>query len=253
MKPLSLAFTPVLFGVLATAAWGSVALPAAVGSAICMSDNPVTTVSDPSACQLGGGSVRASVTTAPFVDVVSHAGSAAGVASFDAIGSLTYSFEVVGGSAGDHVPLLVATILASAADPSTFGAAGIVVTSPIGFVQERVCAGVGCSLASSFSGTLDVETVSGQAGMVQIVTQAENTFLIGGIVDASADPFIFIDPSFPGAGNYSVLVSDGVGNGLAPVPLPPLPAPASFVLLGVGLAALACGRRSPSQLSQRQI
>jgi len=37
---------------------------------------------------------------------------------------------------------------------------------------------------------------------------------------ASADPIIFIDPSFAGASQYSVIVSDGVGNGVGSVPEP---------------------------------
>ena len=242
MKPFSLILLAALSSVSATAAWGSAVLPAAVGSAACMSDNPVTTVEDSSACELGRGLATVSVATDPFVDVVSHVGSAAGVASFDAIGALTYSFEVVGGRQGDHVPLLVATALeTTVSDPRhNFGGAGIVVTSPSTVAQVRVCAGDDCDLDSSFSGALHVETVSGHVGTVQLITQAENTFLFGGTADASIDPLIFIDPSFSAASTYAVLVSDGVGNGLAPAPIPTVPEPTSFVLLGVGLVTLVC-------------
>jgi hypothetical protein len=150
-------------------------------------------------------------------------------------------------SAGDHVPLLVATTLEATADPHTFAAAGIVVTAPLlPIAQVRVCTDGSCASGSSFSSTLGVETVSGQVGTVQLIIQAENTFLFGGTADASADPFIFVDPSFPGAGNYSVLVSDGVGNVLGSVPVPPVPAWASLALLGVGFATLARRRYSSS-------
>jgi hypothetical protein len=163
MKPLALVLAAVLSGVLATAARGS-ALPTAVGSTFCTSDNPVTSISDPSACQLGGGLASASVVTAPSVDLVSHAGSGAGVASFDAIGSLTYDFEVVGGTAGDHVPLLVATTLEATADPHTFAAAEIVITAPLlPIAQVRVCTDGSCASDGSFSSTLSVETVSGRS------------------------------------------------------------------------------------------
>lgn len=40
----------------ATTAWGVTALPAAVGSVLCSSNNPSETLTDLSSCALGGGS-----------------------------------------------------------------------------------------------------------------------------------------------------------------------------------------------------
>jgi hypothetical protein len=239
MKPFSMVLLAALTCALTTPVWGDVILPAAVGSVLCNSNNPVTSVTDPSACELEGGLASASVMTAPSVHVVSHAGAAAGIASFNAFGSLQYSFEVIGGSAGDHVPLLIAATLDSSADPHTFGSAQIAATTSLTSARAAVCTDGTCPLGTSFSGTLDIEAVSGQVGTMELFTQASNTFLLGGTADASADPFIFVDPSFPGASTYSVLVSDGVGNGLTAVP-----EPAGFVLLGIGLAVLACSRRT---------
>jgi hypothetical protein len=83
----------------ATTAWGVTALPAAVGSVLCSSNNPSETLTDLSSCALGGGS--ASVGTAPSVSLVAHSSAPAGVASFNTIATLTYSFEVIGGNVGD--------------------------------------------------------------------------------------------------------------------------------------------------------
>jgi len=92
---------------------------------------------------------------------------------------------------------------------------------------------------TDFSGSFSVDAVSGQVGSILLVTQASIGGLLGGTADASADPFIFVDPNFAGASNYSVLVSDGIGSGPSPVP-----EPASLVLLGSGLAALGWQRRA---------
>jgi len=50
---------------------------------------------------------------------------------------------------------------------------------------------------------------------------------------AKADPFIFLDPSFPGADLYSIVVSPGVGNAAS------VPEPGTAMLMA--LAALAMG------------
>jgi hypothetical protein len=55
---------------------------------------------------------------------------------------------------------------------------------------------------------------------------------------ASADPFIFIDPAFPNAALYSIVVSPGVGNSTAAVP-----EPASVHLVISGVLALAISAR----------
>jgi hypothetical protein len=58
---------------------------------------------------------------------------------------------------------------------------------------------------------------------------------------AFVDPFIYIDPAFPDASLYSVIVSPGVGNG-APAP-GQVPEPATLCLVGMGIGVLRLRRR----------
>jgi hypothetical protein len=60
---------------------------------------------------------------------------------------------------------------------------------------------------------------------------------------ASADPLIFVDPNFPGASQYSIVLSPGVGNGLAST----VPEPGTGVLLAVPVGFFfACRIRKQS-------
>jgi hypothetical protein len=68
---------------------------------------------------------------------------------------------------------------------------------------------------------------------------------------AWADPFIFIDPAFPLANEFSIIVSDGVSN-QAPANVPE---PSSLLLLGSAVIAIAGfhsvkSRRSASAASK---
>ena len=54
----------------------------------------------------------------------------------------------------------------------------------------------------------------------------------------SADPHLFVDPNFPDAAEYSILLSPNIGNAV-----PGIPEPRAWVLLAVGFAGLAGLRR----------
>jgi len=239
MKRFSLGIFAALACLSAIVTWAAPILPPAVGSAFCSSNNPPETSSDPSSCVLGGAS--ASVETGPFVSLAAHASSAANVASFNAISSLQYSFEVIGGNPGDQVPLLIATILDTSATPHSFAAALMNVTTSLGATLTRVCTDGSCP-GSSFDGTVSLTAVSGETGSVQLTIQAANTFLFGGTADAFADPHIYVDPAFGAASLYSVVVSDGVGNSLSTA----VPEPCIVALLVVALAGLSYRWRARS-------
>ena len=238
MNLTRLIFFAILTCDLAAVSWGAVILPPATSSTLCegISPNPIQ---DPFACTIAGGA-SGSVQEAPSVLLVSHAAVPSPGVTSQALTDLQYFFEVVGGRPGDLVPVLIETSLATvAAGQEAFAAANIQVrtTSQVPTVVAT-CTDGSCPFGTDFSGTFSVNAVSGQVASVLLVTQAAVGGLFGGTADASADPVIFIDPSFAGAANYLVVVSDGVGNSSSLVP-----EPSNFSLLGIGLATLGWRRR----------
>ena len=145
-----------------------------------------------------------------------------------ALATVQYGFEVVGGSPGDVVPILVATNLSATGSSSSnaFGQAVMGVDNSFGATKATAC--VSYSLcgtpdtSSSFSGTLAWRATSGDLGNILFLSVAA----IGGNSSipqsgsASADPFIFIDPSFADAADYTIVVAPGVSNAPAETPEP---------------------------------
>jgi len=202
------------------------ALPAPETSTFCQLTDG-TSVSG--ALQCAQGDLESVVMTlAPQVTLTATFSSAPG---FDTIGSVKYAFQVVGGHAGDAVPVLVDAELATTAAGSSLGAAGILVSEGSRFVQQNVCTNASECAAPSFDGTLALTMASGDTGMIQLTVQAASGFPIPGAATAFADPFIRIDPTFANAGLYSIVVPDGVGNA-------PVPEPAETLLVLVGLTSL---------------
>jgi hypothetical protein len=206
-------------------------LPPQTGSVSVNSNNPSNTVTDPSYATLQGAS--ASLSTAPFVSLQAQVSDAAGVASQDAFASLDYYFAVVGGNPGDAVPVLVQTSLLVTATAYPTNASAAIYVGGFGGVSAAVCVGQTTCTSNQFSGTLAVNAFSGQAVEVFLTISAEEGYSYGGSAFASADPYIFVNPSFADAADYSIIVSDDVGNSLATTPLP-----TALPLLATGLGAL---------------
>ena len=85
------------------------------------------------------------------------------------------------------------------------------------YAGQHVCVRIAASVPDG-GGT---RARSGQLGDTLLLDAAVS---VGGISAeagfASVDPLIFIDPSFPGASRYSILVSPGVGNESSSAPEP---------------------------------
>jgi PEP-CTERM motif len=222
----------------------SQALPAATTAVLCATvDNGTATyVNDPSQCSLSG--VRASLTLAPEAGATLHAQYDGGInSSAQANASIKYYFQITGGNVGDAVPLLIATQLAtavSAADGSSAGASLFVHSSSGGAIPDRevmACSNGSCGASgSTFSGTLATTGLSGDDGdfiVLDLIAGVGDSFDARS-ADASADPWLYIDPTFAGASQYRITVSDGVANGVSAVP-----EPSTFALLALGLGALA--------------
>jgi protein-L-isoaspartate O-methyltransferase len=218
---------------------------------------PATTLADcavdtsrllsPNSCALNlAGSASASLTTAPFVSLTAQAASPPNggvIHGAAAKAVLTYSFEVIGGNPGDIVPVLIATSLSAlGSDPSHgIGFAELSVhTGAAGDSFVAVCSDGTCgTTASSFSGTLRTRARSGDPNneLTLQVQASTGDSLLATSASASADPFIFVDPSFPEAALYSIVVSPGIGN--AEITAVPEPGTMSLVLGAGALLGLA--------------
>ncbi len=83
------------------------------------------------------------------------------------------------------------------------------------------------------SGTFAWPAQAGGINTMHLEVEAESgDSMLAESANASADPFIFIDPSFAGAQNYHIVVSDGVGNAL---PASTVPEPGTLGLMVTAL------------------
>jgi len=164
--------------------------------------------------------------------------------------SVRYIFQVIGGQLGDIVPIVVsASLSASASEGVTdfhfANAQAALALYPISLpsITEIVCTD-GCAMGT-FSGAVSGHAKSGSVGD-ELVLEV-NVFASGmnrdhdEFASASADPHIFIDPSFPNANLYSIIVSPGVSNE-EPGVTPAVPEPGLGVPAGIGLGLLAVTR-----------
>jgi len=203
---------------------GAGTLPAPQTLASCqLSDG--STVSGAMGCEVAGAESVA-LGLSPRVTLSAHIDAKPG---FDTIGSVEYAFMVVGGSAGDAVPVQVDTELASSAAGSSFASAGILLSFGSSFAIPRSAA------RRASPGRSRSRSLRAKWGTIHLTVQAASGFPVAGAASASADPFIHIDPAFANAGLYGIVVSDGVAN-------VPVPEPSPTLLLGLGGVALTMRR-----------
>jgi hypothetical protein len=212
-------------------------LPAGSGYVQC--STAAGLITDPVSCN--GGSDSGLATYAPFAGISGSAYGQGLVDTANVFGSLSYSFEVTGGTVGTVVPVEITTALEAIPDSIGYAFSEIGVSANTSAGVTICSNGLGCDGDTAFSGTLQVNALSGAVNTVHLEIEAggalgDTSDFDGGT--ASADPYIYVDPAFLNAADYSIEVSPNIGN--VPVPLP-----ATAWLLGsvLGGAALFMPRR----------
>jgi hypothetical protein len=221
------------------------ALPVGTGAVSCETITGMGLSYITSTVSCNGGNDSGSVTYAPFAGISGKAFGEGMVDVATVLGSLTYSFEVTGGNPGTIVPVDIDAVLQESAnvmnsnsigygfaeiDVTAYTSAGVTICSP------------GCTGQTDFTGTLQVDAQSGVVDTLHLEIEAGgaagNTSDYNGGM-ASADPYIYIDPNFADAGDYSIEVSPNIGN----VPATPLPAALPLFATGLGGLGLLGWRR----------
>jgi hypothetical protein len=264
-----------VFVLLAVTGVGSPALaqvPGGGGEAVCQrvvagivaEQNGGTFPVGPASCELGGHSfvdivITPIVILTATVDVTDLEFGDRNAAV--ALAALQYDFILTGGNAGDVVPILLTTSLHTSVGPSddpnnsnsasaNFSVFGV--SSPGGRIVSNGPSTFACSASpgpadpdeppqcpstDSNDDVLGFDMVTGTTGRVFLEVLAAASANAQGFAQAEVDPFIFVDPRFPNAGEYTITVLGGVANAL------PVPEPDAWALLLVGLGGLSTTAR----------
>jgi len=197
-------------------------------------------------------SAFASATLSPFPSVsIEVIAPPTAVLGAGADANATYWFQVIGGNAGDPVPIKIDFGLSVFSTPESSALARLIIrTSVVPFhVEELVCNPQSCD-ETALSDVLSIPARSGStldSVTLYVMAQAPATRLSNESARAFADPYIYVDPTFPNATLYNVVVSPGVAN--VPVAQVPEPTPIMLWLAGaVPIAFRLLRRRQSSAL-----
>ena len=231
-------------------------VPAATSLVDCTADDG-SHVGGTSSCAIDHST--ASVTTSPFVVLTASAAyDASAPASSGGFVVLNYNFAAVGGTQDTVVPVDIDVVLnqqtVNSSNSPAYGFSEIVVDTPRSSTGAVICSSSCIDSSTSLSTTLQVNVLADELGSNVVTLEIEA--LAGGYADippnsanASADPRIYIDPSFADASAYRIVLSDGLGNGNAVSTVPEPSALAllvgGLVLAGLGVGTSRRGRRMP--------
>jgi hypothetical protein len=245
---LTVALAILVAGVgLSKAPAAAAVLPAANGGVTCLSLSGFVT--NPKSCSTAND--NGSLSYGPVAQVQGYAFGEGLTDAANFFGYLNYSLEVVGGKPGDVVPLDIAVILKALPISIGYAFSELGVAAD-GSVTETICSstcGVGTGV-TSFNGILHVNAVSGTVYTNAVHLEVEAGGALGPASDfdgatVSADPHIYVDPSFTDASDYSILLSAGVGNSLPGG----VPEPKSWALMLLGFAGLGVLMRSRRRIA----
>jgi hypothetical protein len=227
-----------LLAILAFALFSSSAransLPSGTGYVQCSTKTGIIT--DATSCNSSNDS--GVVTYAPFAGVSGSANGQGLVDVASVFGVLNYSFEVIGGNPGDVVPVDVDAVLDAISNSIGVVFSEITVAADTS-AGVTICSS-GCGVGdgeTNFIGALKVDALSGTLYTNAIHLEIEAGGARGASYNggtASADPYIFISPTFQNAGEYSIEVSPNIGN----VPASAVPEPSTWAMMLLGFAGL---------------
>jgi hypothetical protein len=248
MRQLALFVGALVFGAFSggVSVAGVGSLPAANGFVQCLTKSGFIT--NPTSCN--GGADSGTVTYSPDASLQAKAFGEGLTDAANTFGVLNYSFEVIGGHAGDVVPIDIDTVLRAISisnNPLVIGYAfaeiGIAAdTSANITICTEVCgSGTGVTHVSD---TLTVDAVSGVVYTNGVHLEVEAGGARGDASDfnggvASVDPHFFVEPTFIDAGDYQILLSDGIGNAIPSA----VPEPTAWALLLLGVGAIGASAR----------
>jgi len=192
------------------------------------------------ALSCGTTGASAQIALSPFAGDTAQASGGFTIQS-SALAQFSYYFEVIGGAEGAEVPLIITANLQTSATANSLGEAILDVSSLDGggIVSQAACTHVAvCHSPADFSGNITTVAVEGQLNALELETEAGVDFSLSAeSAFASADPMIEVDPSFPDASEYSIVLSPGVANSVSSVP-----EPSTGWLFAAGFLAMAFGR-----------
>lgn len=246
------AFGGLLLGAAPAARAASVSLPVGSGFVQCSTKSGLIT-----GTSCNGGTDSGLVTFSPDAGVSGSAFGQGLVDEANVFGILNYSFEVIGGAPGTVVPVDIATTLQAIPDSIGYAFSEIQVAANTN-ASFVICSagGLGCGAGTgetNFTGVLQVTALSGTAYATTGLSFNQGVHLeveAGGALGASfngstvsADPHLFVPPTFPNASEYSIVVSPNIGNGSPSA----VPEPGTWVLMITGLVGLGGLRRLRKQ------
>jgi hypothetical protein len=180
-------------------------------------------------------------------------GTTTGSANASALGQLRYYIEVVAPSSVIFAPLsvfmfgtlssTVAPVLSSSlsqAQVQIDGAVILNVTSSSNAVDYPPEIG---DPTGNFASLRTLTVFANRSIAIDMLVRADVSGFSRQSARAFLDPFFFIDPSAPNADQYSIILSEGIGNGASTPGETPLPAALPLFASGLGAMGLLGWRR----------